>query len=200
MDGLKLIIALGIVWIFHVWVTISTMNTHHQHGPPPGGSFSAPSAHSRSASSSDSNSYWLASSQSEGFFDDISNAHWKIAQKYHAAMFPNFYHDLARYSHGAGDKKDWSKLRQANLWYGDNFQVEFICPLARRMPSTSMADGPKWVRILFVRLLVGGLHRLLSYGTNRPPPPSLSLMCISFPNYRQHRRFCVRKRFATRTK
>ena len=31
------------------------------------------------------------------------------------------------------------------MWYGQNFQVEFVCPLMRRLPSDSMADGPKWV-------------------------------------------------------
>lgn len=36
-------------------------------------------------------------------------------------------------------------MRNSNMWYGRNFQVEFICPLARRLPSDSMADGPKWV-------------------------------------------------------
>lgn len=68
-----------------------------------------------------------------------------MAQKHHAALFPNYYTNLQEYSSGANTKGNYAALKNANMWYGQNFQVEFICPLARRLPADSMADGPKWV-------------------------------------------------------
>jgi hypothetical protein len=97
------------------------------------------------ASASSDKDYSLAREQSFGYFTDITNENWRIAQTYHAKLFPNYYANLENFSNGPNDKGKIDKLRQANSWYGDNFQVEFICPLARRLPSDSMADGPKWV-------------------------------------------------------
>ena len=88
----------------------------------------------------------LARDQSNGFFSDVSNENWKIAQEHHAALFPNYYQNLKAYSNGPDDKgKGPEKLGKSSHWNGENFQVEFICPLARRLPPDSMADGPKWV-------------------------------------------------------
>ncbi|KAL9182363.1 hypothetical protein ACHAXT_013015 [Thalassiosira profunda] len=132
----KFFVALIFVWICHTWL-ISHSSVHPD--PPP-------SALAASlAASSSSVSYTLAKEQSDGFFDDISDSHWRTLQKYHAAIFPNFYDDLTKYSHGPGDKGNYKALKFSSMWNGQNFQVEFICPLARRLPSDSMADGPKWV-------------------------------------------------------
>ena len=87
----------------------------------------------------------LARAQSYGFFTDISDANWIIAQENHAALFPNYYKDLMEHANGPRDKGLPARLGRSNFWNGQNFQVEFICPLARRLPPDSMADGPKWV-------------------------------------------------------
>lgn len=88
----------------------------------------------------------LARQQSFGFFDDISNKHWKELQKIHAESFPNHYSwSLKPYSNAPEDRNDIPKLRMSNWWNGENFQVEFHCPLTRRVPPTSQADGPKFV-------------------------------------------------------
>jgi hypothetical protein len=36
-------------------------------------------------------------------------------------------------------------LGRSNFWNGENFQEEFHCSLAQRIPTDSQADGPKWV-------------------------------------------------------
>ncbi len=82
----------------------------------------------------------LAKNQSFGFFDDISDEHWKLAQQHHKALFPNYFNDLHIYSNGPGDKGKIDRLRKSSWWNGENFQVEFICPLARRLPPDSMAE------------------------------------------------------------
>jgi hypothetical protein len=99
----------------------------------------------------------LGREQSGGFFNEITNENWKMLQKYHAELFPNYYiessstkqeENLNKYSHpndpGRGENR-LSLLRNSNMWYGRNFQVEFICPMARRLPSDSISDGAKWV-------------------------------------------------------
>ncbi|KAK1739919.1 methyltransferase [Skeletonema marinoi] len=99
------------------------------------------------AASPDKDAYSLAKEQSFGYFTDITNENWRIAQTHHARLFPNYYANLNKFSNGPNDKGRAEKLRNSNnhYWYGQNFQTEFICPLARRLPSDSMADGPKWV-------------------------------------------------------
>lgn len=89
--------------------------------------------------------YKLAADQSFGFFNDISEANWKRAQEIHAKLFPNQYGDLKKYSNGPDDKGNMPALKHSSHWNGENFQEEFHCPLAQRLPTDSQADGPKWV-------------------------------------------------------
>lgn len=98
-----------------------------------------------SATSTSLKDFSLAKEQSFGFFNDVTTEQWTRLQYYHAALFPNYYRDLNSYSNGPDDKGSIPKLKNAKMWYGQNFQVEFICPGARRLPSDSMADGPKWI-------------------------------------------------------
>jgi hypothetical protein len=107
-------------------------------------SFSTLPSISRGADHVD-NRYQLASDQSFGFFTDISDANWKRAQAIHAKMFPNYFQDLKKYAHGPNDKGDIPKLKRSHYWNGENFQTEFHCSLAQRLPTDSQADGPKWV-------------------------------------------------------
>ncbi len=81
---------------------------------------------------SDKETFALASKQSFGFFTDIPESQWRVAQGIHAKSFPNCY---------GGD----ASAAVANKWYAENFQEEFHCGGARRIPSNSMGDGPKWV-------------------------------------------------------
>lgn len=92
-------------------------------------------------------SFALAKEQSFGFFTDIPDSTWLQMQKIHARAFPNYKRNLNEYSNKAEDRKRSLKanLRKSNWWNGDNFQIEFHCPMAQRVPSNSDADGPKWV-------------------------------------------------------
>jgi hypothetical protein len=62
--------------------------------------------------------YSLAKEQSFGFFTDISNENWLIAQRYHSSLFPNYYADLQKYSNGIGDRGKVNNIRNSNMWYG----------------------------------------------------------------------------------
>ena len=140
-------------------------------------SFNSPpitrSSSSSSSSNSDYDDYELARTQSFGFFDDIPSKQWKILQNIHYESFPNYYTKstttidstkvnphyndpiiLQQYSNTMNDKRNTkNQLKYSNWWNGENFQIEFHCPMMRRVPSTSQADGPKWVC---------DLHRLIS--------------------------------------
>ena len=126
----------GVALTLFQWSQIQTDDVTNIISPPP-----TPTLHP------DNEAYSLAKEQSFGYFTDITNENWRIAQSHHASLFPNYYADLTKFSNRPNDKGRAEKLRNSNnhYWYGQNFQVEFICPLARRLPSDSMADGPKWV-------------------------------------------------------
>jgi hypothetical protein len=60
-------------------------------------------------------------------------------------MFPNHFGDLTTYSNRPNDFGNVPALKYSSHWNGDNFHVEFHCPLSQRIPTTSEMDGPKWV-------------------------------------------------------
>ena len=138
MNYIAISAAAILIWMVHTWMMAISSTQQHT---------TASDAFLRqSQSKTSSDQYYLAKEQSDGFFTDITNTNWQIAQTYHAKLFPNYYSTLEQFSNGPGDKGKINMLRNSNKWYGQNFQVEFICPLARRLPSDSMMDGPKWVR------------------------------------------------------
>ena len=111
---------------------------------------SSSSSSTTATSSSNSNPiYELAKTQSNGFFDNISDDDWKRAQTIHTHMFPNYVnsadHSRYNYSNTIHDKGQYKKLSNSHLWYGDNYQEEFHCAYAQRIRPTNEADGPKWV-------------------------------------------------------
>lgn len=88
----------------------------------------------------------LAKEQSFGFFTDISDDNWEISQRLAARTFPNhFGNDLNKFSNGPGSKGKVKQLGGSKNWNGRNFQEEFHCAHAQRIPTTSEPDGPKWV-------------------------------------------------------
>lgn len=91
--------------------------------------------------------YELAYEQSYGFFDDISNENWLIAQKLHSKTFPNYYQEsaLLKYANKITDLGNIKALSKSSWWNAENFQEEFHCSLAQRIPPDSGGDGPKWV-------------------------------------------------------
>ena len=86
----------------------------------------------------------LAYDQSYGFFDDVPEDAWKVAQSIHARMFPN-HQDLSKFANGIGDFRKVPALQKSKDWNAANFQEEFHCSLSQRIPTTSDPDGPKWV-------------------------------------------------------
>ena len=133
-----------VYWIFFRKVSTSSLSLSASASPPLSSVFIP-------------NNFSWGVEQSGGFFTEITNENWKMLQKYHAELFPNYYiessstkqeESLNKYSHpnepGRGENR-LSLLRNSNMWYGRNFQVEFICPMARRLPSDSISDGAKWV-------------------------------------------------------
>jgi hypothetical protein len=69
--------------------------------------------------------YSLAKEQSFGFFTDISDENWKIAQKYHSSLFPNYYANLNKYSNGKRDKGKTKNLGRSNMWYGQVSEIKY---------------------------------------------------------------------------
>ena len=141
-DVRKIVVAAIAVWTVHAWAL-----TLSERGGPPSRAPTVPAPRwgpPRPSTTVDASS--LGRAQSDGFFDDVPDWHWRMLQEHHAALFPNYYANLRKYSHGPGDKGNIPQLRNSHMWYGQNFQTEFVCPLARRLPPDSMADGPKWVR------------------------------------------------------
>lgn len=93
-------------------------------------------------------SYSLAYEQSFGFFADIPDENWKVAQKIHAKLFPNhFSEDLKKNSHTFdGVHGQYKMLSQISpKWHAENFHEEFHCAYAQRIPADGSPDGPKWV-------------------------------------------------------
>jgi hypothetical protein len=73
-------------------------------------------------------SFGIAYNQSLGFFDDIRDGDWKIAQQLHAKAFPNHFTETPnRFSSKINDKGNRKALDKAPEWYAENFQVEFHC-------------------------------------------------------------------------
>ena len=81
----------------------------------------------------------LCYQQSGGFFRDISDSNWKRLQEITKRTFPNHYTpDLMKYA-------NHPTKQHSNWWNAENFQEEFHCQFAERLPSDSSGDGPKWV-------------------------------------------------------
>ena len=73
-------------------------------------------------------SYALAYNQSFGFFDNIPDSDWKIAQTLHAKAFPNHFREVPNeYSSKIEDKANIAVLKKSPFWYAENFQEEFHC-------------------------------------------------------------------------
>lgn len=168
--GRKFVVAAIFLWFVHTWMTIVYI-PHHPTSDAPflgpghvGGGAPGPAPPASSSSSASSRGFDLAREQSDGFFDDVADAHWRTLQKHHAALFPNYYDNLYRHSHGPDDRGNYAKLRHSAEWYGQNFQVEFVCPLMRRLPADGMSDGPKWVSVFRKKRWAGEFGR-------RPPEP-----------------------------
>lgn len=93
-------------------------------------------------------SYSLAYEQSFGFFDDIPDENWRVAQKIHAQLFPNhFSNDLTQHSHSFDGVNGQYKMlaRTSPRWHAQNFHEEFHCAYAQRIPTDGSPDGPKWI-------------------------------------------------------
>jgi Methyltransferase domain len=73
---------------------------------------------------SDKSSFALAYKQSLGFFDDIRDEDWKLAQKIHTKVFPNHFRETLDGYHDI-------ELDYAPMWYAENFQAEFHCKWRR---------------------------------------------------------------------
>jgi hypothetical protein len=70
---------------------------------------------------------------------------WRHAQEIHSKMFPNHAPNLRQYSNPAIIKDRAAELKHSNFWKAQNFQEEFHCAYAQRIPTAGGADGPKWV-------------------------------------------------------
>lgn len=73
-----------------------------------------------------SSSFQLASQQSFGFFDDIPENQWKIAQTIHAKAFPNHFREALHKPFLNEDIPSIKELASAR-WYAENFHEEFHC-------------------------------------------------------------------------
>jgi hypothetical protein len=163
----RFLCAIIFLWLVHVWMMIFSSTI-----APLASSFLPP------LDPLSPGSFSLGIEQSFGFFTDIRNENWKLLQDYHAKMFPNYYiessskqeQNLNNFSHANDAIGNYSLIHNSNSWYARNFQVEFICPLARRLPSDSNPDGAKWVslcgsvELLMYILNIAGLNALIATG------------------------------------
>ena len=107
------------------WAQTDTDDVINSPRPP---TLPVPPPTATAAASPDEDAYSLAKEQSFGYFTDITNENWRIAQTHHARLFPNYYANLNKFSNGPNDKGRVERLQKSNnhYWYGQNFQVEFI--------------------------------------------------------------------------
>eukprot|EP00980_Cylindrotheca_fusiformis_P015877 scaffold4642_cov112-Cylindrotheca_fusiformis.AAC.2 len=102
-------------------------------------------ANSPVQSSSSSQEFDLAYTQSFGFFDDIPNENWLRAQEIHAKLFPNHNKNLKQFSNAPKVRDKTTELKYSSHWNSQNFHEEFHCAYAQRLPTDGSPDGPKWV-------------------------------------------------------
>ncbi len=90
-------------------------------------------------------SFALALKQSYGFFTDITETQWRLAQTIHAKTFPNQFREYPSEYSGGTFLERHDKTIESHKWYAENFHEEFQCAGARRIPSRANGDGAKWI-------------------------------------------------------
>jgi hypothetical protein len=83
--------------------------------------------------------YQLALDQSYGFFQDISELHWKLLQQISQANLPHLDpDDPLKFT-------DTARRGTTPSWYQSNYEPDFSCQFERRVGGNGNGDGPKWV-------------------------------------------------------
>lgn len=94
----------------------------------------------------------LARTQSNGFFNDISNDNWKRLQTMVAEHWDHKFPEAPLTHHpawkGRGQMANWAVHHPA--WYQTNFEPNFSCQFEMRIGATGEVsrgngDGPKWI-------------------------------------------------------
>ncbi len=92
-----------------------------------------------------SKDYQLASSQSYGFFYDVSSEEWKIRQQiisqYNKHKNPD---DPLEYVPGHSTR-NLHYFNSPHAFYQNNYEPNFSCSFERRIGGNGNGDGPKWV-------------------------------------------------------
>jgi len=90
----------------------------------------------------DPNNYAVANKESQGFFTDISEHHWRMMKDRTRQQEKPHCTDPTRGCPETADTAS-SGQAQAHVWYYENYYPNFSCPHERRVGGGG--DGPKWV-------------------------------------------------------
>ena len=101
--------------------------------------------------------FYLARSQSFGFFYDISNDHWRLYKDIYNTHIDHRYpnHPMTYNPEGTAQNSDpimWSRRNNwpsgyfsYAAWWQNNYEPNFSCPFEKRVGIPMNGDGPKWV-------------------------------------------------------
>ncbi|KAL7527134.1 hypothetical protein ACHAXR_001822 [Thalassiosira sp. AJA248-18] len=88
----------------------------------------------------------LALSQSFGFFDDITDEHWRLLQKIYFDHVNHKYPDKPLTNNPAFDKRTHGGWNSPHAWYQNNYEPNFPgCQFEKRIGQNMNGDGPKWI-------------------------------------------------------
>lgn len=92
----------------------------------------------------DTDIFSLASSQSYGFFDDVTDKHWKRLQKIAVEHVNHKYPEQPLTHNPLFDKR---KIHTTSYpaWWQTNYEPNFSCQFEKRVGWNTNGDGPKWV-------------------------------------------------------
>lgn len=88
----------------------------------------------------------MARSQSNGFFDDITNANWQKLKDIVAVHVDHKYPDKPLTHNPHFDKRKMAYFNSYPAWWQTNYEPNFSCQFERRIGHPNgNGDGPKWI-------------------------------------------------------
>lgn len=87
----------------------------------------------------------LAKKQSFGFFDDITDEHWKLLQHLVAVHVNHKFTEQPLTHNPHFDKRKMKYFNSYPAWWQTNYEPNFSCQFERRIGKNMNGDGPKWV-------------------------------------------------------
>ncbi|GFH50467.1 hypothetical protein CTEN210_06943 [Chaetoceros tenuissimus] len=92
-----------------------------------------------------SEQYTLATKQSFGFFDDITNENWKILRSIASSRQKHVIPNDEKTFFVGKEKKKAEGQRVPLAWFQSHYEPDFSCMFRKRVGGNGLGDGPKWV-------------------------------------------------------